>query len=295
MAGMRRVSESDLAERASLERTLADVERHFLDFPLGLRPFFTRFTSNARARLDELDRKIQEAEREQREHERNEVAAVVALAERETALSAQERETFSGFLTKNFFTRNDFANLEKFYASAWERLSERGRDEMSHRVWEGVRKGEYTFGELPKTVREKEAKQAYKRLRDSSNGLELEGIPASDREEFIRAYEAGKREEAERVLERDSFKKNLFRSSESTARLHVSATLGGNGDRAAVAADFGADRRSANAERVPEGAERADKDLSAFALDGIKLVEASSQGTSADLPMAGGAPPVRRR
>ena len=133
MAETDRIPETDRMERASLERAVADVERTLRSYPLGTRPFFNAFLQNAKASLGLLEKKIEEAEREQRDRATNEVA-LVELANKERALNAQEREAYSGFLKENFFTNKDFGALEQFYAKSWDRLSEGGKNQMSHRV-----------------------------------------------------------------------------------------------------------------------------------------------------------------
>jgi hypothetical protein len=59
--------------------------------------------------------------------------------EQEIALSAQERKTFAEFLSKKRFTKSDFPALERFYSTAYDKLSERGKDEMSQRIQAGMR------------------------------------------------------------------------------------------------------------------------------------------------------------
>ncbi len=89
---------------------------------------------NASARLGAVEKKIQELQVLQESHER-EQTGVAALARKETALSAGERETYSGFLKEDFFTKKDFSRLEQFYEKTWDRLSESGKNQMSHRIW----------------------------------------------------------------------------------------------------------------------------------------------------------------
>ena len=116
MAETDRISEADRMECASLERAVSDVERMLLSYPLGTRPFFTAFLQNAKARLGLLEKRIQEAEREQRVHATNEVA-FAELANKERALNAQEKEAYSGFLKESFFTKKDCGNSENVYSS----------------------------------------------------------------------------------------------------------------------------------------------------------------------------------
>ena len=60
-------------------------------------------------------------------------------AEQEFALNAEERKIYTAFLKKPRFTKADFPALDKFYKGPYDRLTERGKDEMSHRFWEGMR------------------------------------------------------------------------------------------------------------------------------------------------------------
>jgi hypothetical protein len=224
------MSESDFEVRRAememdnLQRTIADVETALAVSTPGTRPLWENCLQNAKGRVGVLEKKIKDAQEARETHER-EQAAIAALAQKETALSSREKETYSGFLKEDFFTKKDFGPLEQFYEKTWDRLSKDGKDEMSHRVWEGVRKGQYTFGELPPAVREKEAKQAYRLLHDSKiNVAGVDEIPEKDRQDFVRAYEAGKKDDAEKVLERESFKKAMFLGGESKGVKSVEAS-----------------------------------------------------------------------
>ena len=291
MAETDRISEADRIECASLERAVSDVERTLLSYPLGTRPFFNAFLQNAKARLGFLETRIQEAEREQREHATNEVA-LVALANKERALNAQEKEAYSGFLKEDFFTKKDFGVLEQFYAKSWDRLSEGGKNQMSHRIWEGIRREEYAFSELPQWVREKEAKHAYMRLRDSTIGsADAARIPEQDRKDFIRAYESGKREDAEKILERESFKNGMFRGPESRSINHARVDTGRDAEGAVVGKRIAAGIVPDGAvPRTGKDAGNANLDLSDINLDGLKLTEGSSAPSSAEIPRGETAP-----
>ena len=59
--------------------------------------------------------------------------------EQETALNAEERKTFVAFMKKPRFKRADFPALDKFYSGPYDRLTERGKDEMSKRIDAGTR------------------------------------------------------------------------------------------------------------------------------------------------------------
>jgi hypothetical protein len=201
------MSNSHQLEHDNLQAAIASIENAVATAPQGARPLLETALSNARKRLEELDKEIKHEE----QRERAELdARIVSDAERETALSQSEKETYSGFLKEEFFTKKDFGRLEQFYSHTWDRLSEHGKDEMSHRVWEGVRHGEYKFSELPKDVREKESDRAYAALvKRNSTAVGLEGIPALDRNDFLRAHESGNREEEYKILDRPSFRDHM--------------------------------------------------------------------------------------
>ena len=284
MAETDRISEADRMELASLERAVSDAERMLLALPPGTRPLFSGFLHNAKARLGVLEKKIQDAEREQQEHARNEVA-LVALAQKEAALDQKEKETYGGFLREDFFTKRDFARLEDFYAHTWDRLSEGGKEQMSRRVWEGIRRDEYTFAELPKSVREKEAKQAYDLIRHPSAGIDAAAqIPKKDRDDFVRAYESEKREEAQKVLERNSFKNGLFLAPESKPFKSVQAETGRESEAKPMGREIAAGAGRGNSARPVENAGKAQDSLLDLKLEGFELAEVSAPPSAANAP-----------
>lgn len=191
------------------------------------------------------------------------------------ALNTKEKETYSGFLKEDFFTKRDFGRLEQFYTKTWDRLSEGGKDEMSKRVWGGIRHGEYSFDQLPAQVREKEAKQAYKRLTESTIGNPAAAeIPEKDRQDFIRAYEAGKKDEAAKMLERESFQKVMFRDGEAKGVKSVEASTHreAEGDRLLASAKP-ADAERAVTEKPPNPRSIGNKDFSALNFGGMAVSE----------------------
>jgi len=162
----------------------------------------------AKNRIAEIAREEVDAIAEEREKGIQEIAAAV-IAQREAALNMEERRQFAEFLNKDHFSKADFESLEKFYQSAWDRLSEDGKAEMSHRVWEGVRLKEYEFSELPEVVKQKEAERLRDQLTHVQISADLQRIPESDREDFIRAWDNGKSGEAYEVLDRPVFAENV--------------------------------------------------------------------------------------
>jgi hypothetical protein len=274
----------DEMERDNLQRAIADVETAKGVSSPGTRAVFDIFLQNAKGRVGALEKKIKDAYEARETHER-EQAAVVALAQKETALSSREQETYSGFLKEEFFTKKDFGHLEQFYEKTWDRLSEGGKNQMSHRVWEGIRHGEYTFGELPPAVREKEAKRAYGVLsKQSDQAADASRIPEKDRSDFIRAYEAGKQDEAGRVLERESFKNHLSRGAESKEVKSAQVEAGRDGESKAVGERIAAGTAPGAGLQPDHNAGKAKKSFHDLDLDGLKLAEASALPSSADIP-----------
>lgn len=283
---MSEVSKSDELEYASLQSSIASAERA-LRSSGGSSIFLRNFVENAKARMEVVERKIKEAQEKDARVEEEAKAYLTHKreAERETALSEGEKQTYDSFLRKDFFTKNDFRRLDQFYSQTWERLTENGKTEMSHRIWEGIRRDEYTFTELPKSVREKETKQAHNLLRDHSMGPESTlAIPEKDRNDFIRAYESGREEEAGKILERESFRKNMFKETSSKPIKDVSAELKRNAT--IMAKNLTATDRSANG----DGNLPANKiDISGVSLEGITLAEAPEQPSAPTIPSREGA------
>ena len=261
----------DESERDSLQKTISDVETALAGSTAGARAVLEIFLLNARGRVAALDKKIKDSQVEKEKHAK-EVVEAVSLAQKESALSSQEKETFSGFLKEEFFTKKNFARLDQFYAHTWDRLSEGGKDEMSHRVWEGIRRDEYTFTDLPKIVQEKEAGRAYSILKGRETEIgKPSGIPLADREDFIDAYERGTRDDASKILERQSFRENM--AVGNTGRFeHSSAGQSKEAERKAIAgkADQPQTARNEHKSSAPAGA-MADIDLASIKLDGMTI------------------------
>lgn len=64
------------------------------------------------------------------------------IVEKETALTDSERKQYASFLRLKRFTKAEFGLLERFYTTAFDKLTEAGKDEMSRRVWAGTRPAE---------------------------------------------------------------------------------------------------------------------------------------------------------
>jgi hypothetical protein len=276
----------DEIERTNLLKAISDVETvHAVSTP-GTRSVFDNFLQNAKARLGVLEKKIHEAQREKEKEISNQVA-MASLAQGEAGLNADEKETYSGFLKEDFFTKKDFHRLDDFYAHTWDRLSEHGKDEMSRRVWEGVRRDEYKFVDLPKDVQDKEADRAYAVLKKRQIGAGVvAAIPEKDRQDFVTAYESGNKKQAEQILDRKSFGENMFVASPSAARQSIAADKGQDAKSQQLAGDVKSGAAAStstpsNATQNPLG----NKDFSSLNLAGTKSPDGKAPLSPTQLPV----------
>ncbi len=273
----------DQQERDSLHRSIASAESALADSAPGTRRVLENLIRGAQVRIATLDTKI----KDEREAQVREQVAAVMLAQKEAALTAREQAEYSGFLKEDFFTKRDFGRLEHFYAGAWNRLSEEGKYEMSHRVWEGIRHNEYRFTDLPKDVREKEEDRIYSKLSDPAKlHNTMQQIPESDRADFVRAYDAGDREETGKVLNRESFRKNT--AVRSPGVKHETADDGKQVDNRAAAENVSnsAGRDVSLSAASTASAQFRDLQIDTGKLKGVTLVDANSHPLAALLPAA---------
>ncbi len=275
------VTESREAEYSRLASQVAEIEKLIMS---GARSdagyLLAPFLENARSRMEAIKFDDTRVEQEKKERKEKETATVAVMVEREHNLTAQEKEQYSEFLKLDHFTRESFGRLSEFYADggAWDRLSESGKSEMSHRVWEGIRQDEYTFGELPDEVRKKESDRLYQQLTGKIQAdPSLGNIPQQDRADFIREHEAGNEKAASQILSRESFSKNVsIHSSKEVSKMDTSYSV----------------------ETAPASPEPTNKDKSnnlkiekADAMDGITLADAS-EVIKPDIPHIAGAKAV---
>lgn len=200
------MAESELEqEHKRLEDMISKMESAALADPVK-RPVVETAVGNMRARLGELEKKIKE-KTEQAENQLAGQAEIARAVERETALDAGEKQSYSQFLEKEFFTRADFGNLESFYDKTYDKLSDSGKAQMHNRIWGGISHGEFEFGELPENVKKKDAALVYDSLKKGT-GIESQVIPEHQQAKFINAYEGDQKQEAYKILEKGNFAKN---------------------------------------------------------------------------------------
>lgn len=213
----------DEVERLSLEQSIARIETviasEAASYGSSMTSMLVRFVENAKQRIGSLDQQNQSVAEEKRKQQEQDLT-IAHMVERETALNQAEREQYGVFLAKEFFTKSDFGELESFYTNTWDRLTEGGKAQMSHRVWEGVRRDEYKFSELPEVVKEKEAESLRELLARSKRApSDLDNILERDRDEFISAWDAGKKRESYEILDRPVFAENVAKSAEAVPKM----------------------------------------------------------------------------
>lgn len=190
----------DLEEYRRLKDMALKMERMLSSSPHGVDPMFANFLANIQKRIEVLEQEIKQDEIKIQ----TEQAVAVAAAEKEAALNAGERGIFAELMQRDYFTKKDMPHVNTIY-EAWDRLTEGGKEAMSHRLWEGIRHGEQKFSELVDKVKDTEIARIYRRLTDSAPDKRLPEIPEQDRNDFIRAVESGKKDEASHILDRQSF------------------------------------------------------------------------------------------
>lgn len=276
------MADQDLEELKQLEGNIAKLEAAMVANP-ERRTLLGAAIDGMRQRVAELDKKIKEKEERAFSEKANEAAIREAVA-KETALNASEKEAYCGFLEKAFFTKQDFGALDKFYSESWDKLTDDGKAEISYRVWEGVRRGEYKFSELPEVVRKKESERLHEILsKDQREWGNLTSLPEKDRADFISAHQSGDQVRVDEVLNRDSFKNSVSTKKPDTIS-HAEAARTGETDKA-ILANLGS-ASTPDAEKNPASEKKPLPDFKDINLDGLALAE-SKEATKPDIAKTG--------
>ncbi len=147
----------DEQERGNLLNAVSEIETATVVAALGTRLILENSVENTKKRITTLDKKIEAAKAEQvAEVQMQAAAAASVLATKETTLNDSERHTYRSFPEEAYCTKRDFGRLDEFYAHSYDRLSEGSKDEVSKRIDEGVKRGEFKFGDPPANALEKE-------------------------------------------------------------------------------------------------------------------------------------------
>ena len=164
MSGIDDVEYANLAEQVRRIELLVDTDtRSDSSFLL------TSFIHNAKSRMEEIRYDEVRTEDEKKDQKVKETASVVQLAEMEHRLNAEEKQQYSEFLKLDYFRRKDLDELAAFYkdGGGYDKLSEEGKLQMSERIEEGIRRGEFVRDDLPERVNRKndEIRGAYEESR----------------------------------------------------------------------------------------------------------------------------------
>ena len=237
--------------------------------------------SDLRTKREEIKQKIKEREDGEQALQRYKLEVAQAM-QRETALSSEEKGIFGNFLQKEFFTKADFNSLDQFYTKTWDRLSEQGKDEMSHRIWEGIRHNEFKFKELPESVKEKEASRIYADITKGDNGVSnINQVPQEDKSDFVNAYNSGNKKSAYEILERDCFKNSIAVRKPATTE-HTAVEKTKESENLAVQSDASLDtsiKRTAELSSAVTKKSLAGLNLTAAGIEKVTPVSSSENKT----------------
>lgn len=111
---------------------------------------------NKLGQLAEVKQQQEFIEKDKKDDKVRETAAISYLVAKETKLNAQEKEEYAQFLSKEYFRKSDLKELEGFYTNSWDKLSEEGKEQMTQRVAEGIRRGEFTYDQMPDSMKKRE-------------------------------------------------------------------------------------------------------------------------------------------
>jgi hypothetical protein len=180
-------------------------------------------------------------------------------------------------MRKNYFAKSDMPQVNSFYKNIWDKLTDDGKGEISHRLWEGIRHGEKKFSELVDDIKEKEAKRIYELLlKHDDVSVQSTKIPEADRQEFIRAIEGGNKAEAYQILDRQSFTNNVSvaPSREIKSEMAQSGREADSKEILSATVNRSEKARPDDVEELPS--------ISDLNLKDLKIADASTQGVAAN-------------
>ena len=121
----------DQSERSGLQKAIADVETALPVSTPGTRRILENSLEGMKGRVTTLDKKIGDAIHEREVQAREQAATIAAQAQKEARLNESEKQAYSGFLAKEFFTKQDFKSLDQFLSKIlgpfdrrWQRRNE---------------------------------------------------------------------------------------------------------------------------------------------------------------------------
>ena len=140
---------------------------------------------------------------------------------------------------------------------------------------------------MPKVVQEKEAERVSRQLTDSSiTTSSTARISEKDRKDFLTTYGAGRREEAFEILERRSFRENMF-LGESRENQHTDASKGKEADGNAIADKASVKAAQAEKPKPLSGAvAMRELNLASVDLSGMNAGGSAAELSAAEIPRA---------
>ncbi len=275
-------------ELVRLHKLISELQWHIFQRGDGVNAVTTSMLVNslveAQGQTASVERELKSEDEENHRKEQQEKSTMRFVIEQEAALNSEERREYAGFLRKEFFTKSDFHSLAHFYAHSWDKLTESGKEQMSHRLWGGIRHGEYTFQELPEVVKEKESEGLYEQLRESKKASpELMAIPLEDRNAFLNAWKNKDCSKAYEILDRPSFKENVAKGVPQNVKSESAAVVKTEAAERLIQIE----KREENTSKKPDSGNVIGKvDLK---LDDLKLVDSGSAPITSPLPGGGSA------
>ena len=213
----------DETEYRKLSEMVDTIEKAINQGKIPASDIMTNLLLNAKQRMGVLETQsgiLHDQNKKDKDTQMN--AVIVAMVERETRLNATEKQAYGEFLEKEYFTRDDLSELESFYANggAWDRLSEKGKEQMGIRLEEGIRRGEIEFSELSPNMQKKHSDWIYSQLSQGKDvGGKFASLSAEDRAAFMREHEAGNYGAAREILtNKDSFDYQLVDNQAASER-----------------------------------------------------------------------------
>ena len=185
----------DETEYRKLSEIVEHTEKAINEGKIPASDMMANFLLNARQRMGVLETETDALHDHSKKDKSAQMdALIVAMVERETRLSATEKQAYAEFLEKEYFTRDDLSRLERFYADdgAWDRLSEKGKEQMGIRLEESIRRGEIDVNEMSPSMQKKHSDWIYSQLSQGKDaGGKLASLSAEGRATFMREHEAG--------------------------------------------------------------------------------------------------------
>jgi len=196
-----RMTKLDEAEYQRLQAEIAETEKLLGSDPRITRSSVEKIAHPLRQRASHLEK--DDYVQEKRKQSKGMVAVAIAqLVALESNLSHSERQSYADFLRQDFFSNADIPKLENFYEDGgpFDRLTKKGKDEMTIRMVEGIERGALDVNKLSPSLLDKHLGHLHTMMKEDQLHPRIAEIPEDKREAFIREFESGDRVKAQEVL-----------------------------------------------------------------------------------------------